>query len=125
MNYEKFYIADENGKSNCVVRSLCKILNKKYNEIYIDLCNVAKKLNVTSFNDIEVFENYMSENKIEKIKYGRNIKVKDLDLDDNSYIVFCWDKKDFYHMICIINNILYDKNNESLELYTISLYKKI
>lgn len=125
MNYEKFYIADENGKSNCVVRSLCKILNKKYNEIYIDLCNVAKKLNCTSFNDIEVFENYMSENKIEKIKYGRNIKVKDLDLDDNSYIVFCWDKKDFYHMICIINNILYDKNNESLELYTISLYKKI
>lgn len=125
MNYEKFYIADENGKSNCVVRSLCKILNKKYNEIYIDLCNVAKKLNCTSFNDIEVFENYMSENKIEKIKYGRNIKVKHLDLDDNSYIVFCWDKKDFYHMICIINNILYDKNNESLELYTISLYKKI
>ena len=104
MNYEKFYIEDENGKSNCVVRSLCKILNKKYNGIYIDLCNVAKKLNCTSFNDIEVFENYMSENKIDKIKYGHNIKVKDLDLDDNSYIVFCWDKKD---------------------LYTISLYKKI
>ncbi len=30
MTFKEFYISDKSGKSNCVIRSLCKILNKKY-----------------------------------------------------------------------------------------------
>ena len=29
MTFKEFYISDKNGKSNCVIRSLCKILNKE------------------------------------------------------------------------------------------------
>ena len=29
MTFKKFYISDNDGKSNCVIRSLCKILNKE------------------------------------------------------------------------------------------------
>ena len=43
-------------KSNCVIRSLCKILNKEYNDIYNDLCKIAEDLKCDSFNDIPVFE---------------------------------------------------------------------
>ena len=49
-------------------------------------------------------------------------KVKDLKLDNNSYIVFCYNKKDWYHMIPIIDNTIYDKSNECLELEVIKIY---
>ena len=58
------------------------------------------------------------------IDYDKDIKIKDLDLDNGKYIVFCWDKKEFYHMVSIINNVLYDKDDRSLELYAITIYKE-
>ena len=39
--------------------------------------------------------------------------------------VFCYDKKEFYHMISIIDNDIYDKNSDCMDLYVISVYKKI
>ena len=43
MKYEYFYIEDNNGKSNCVIRSLCKIFNLSYEEIFNELCNIQNK----------------------------------------------------------------------------------
>lgn len=34
------------------------------------------------------------------------------------------DKKDWYHIVNIENNVLYDSEDDSLELYVISIYKK-
>ena len=56
MKFKKYYIEDKNKKSNCVIRSLCKVLNKEYSIIFNDLCDLAKELNCSSFNDIKVFE---------------------------------------------------------------------
>lgn len=125
MTFKEFYISDKNGKSNCVIRSLCKILNKEYNDIYNDLCKIAEDLKCDSFNDIPVFEKYMEDNNIFKINHDEDIKVKDLKIDNGSYIVFCYDKKEFYHMISIIDNDIYDKNSDFMDLYVISVYKKI
>ena len=122
MKFEEFYITNKEGKSNCVVRSLCKVLNKEYDEVYDGLIKVSETLNC-SFNDIAVFEKYMSDNGINKID-SSDIVIKDLKLDNGSYIIFCYDKKDFYHMIPIINNVIYDRNDDCLNLYTISIYKK-
>ena len=124
MTFKEFYISGKNDKSNCVIRSLCKILNKEYDDVYNDLLKIAKKLNCASFNDVPVFEKYMEDNNIIKINYDDEIKVKDLKIDDGSYIIFCYDKKDFYHMISIINNVIYDKNNDCMNLYVITIYKK-
>ncbi len=120
MTFKEFYISGKNDKSNCVIRSLCKILNKEYDDVYNDLLKIAKKLNCASFNDVPVFEKYMEDNNIIKINYDDEIKVKDLKIDDGSYIIFCYDKKDFYHMISIINNVIYDKNNDCMDLYVIT-----
>ena len=122
MTFKEFYISDKDGNSNCVIRSLCKVLNKEYDDVYNDLCEVAKQLNC-SFNDIEVFEKYMEDNDIFKIKYDEDMIVKDLKIDNGSYIVFCYDKKDYYHMIPIIDKVIYDKNSNCLDLYVISIYK--
>ena len=124
MKFNEYYISDRNGKSNCLIRSLCKVLNKEYNDVYDGLCEVAKKLNSSSFNDIAVFEKYMEYNNIAKISYNDEIKVKDLKLDNFSYLVFCYDKKDFYHMISIVDNVIYDKNSDCMDLYVISIYRK-
>ena len=124
MTFKEFYISDKNGKSNCVIRSLCKILNKEYNDVYNDLCKIAEDLKCDSFNDIPVFEKYMEDNNIFNIDYNKDIMIIDLNLNDNSYVVFCWNKKDYYHMISIIDNVIYDKNFDCMNLYVISIYKK-
>ena len=124
MEFKKFYLCNKEGKSNCVIRSLCKIFNEEYDKVYNDLCALAKKINCKSFNDIEVFEEYMKKRNTVAIKCGKNLKIKDLNLENGKYLVFCWDKKDFYHMVSLIDNILYDKDSKSLELYSIKVYKK-
>ena len=124
MKFIEYNLTDKNGNSNCVIRSLCKILNKEYDEVLNGLLDTAKTLNNESFNDIPVFEEYMKQNNIIKIDIEQDKQIKDLKLDNGSYIVFCYNKEDFYHMIPIINNTVYDKRIDSLELYTISIYKK-
>ena len=57
MKFNKFYICNSEGKSNCVVRTFCKSFNEEYENVYNELCLIAKELNCESFNDIEVFEN--------------------------------------------------------------------
>ena len=75
MTFKEFYIYDKNGKSNCVIRSLYKILNKEYNTVYDELCEVAQKLKLISFNDIPVFEKYMGDNNIIKTSVNDIIRM--------------------------------------------------
>ena len=122
MKYEYFYITDNEGKSNCVIRSFSKIYNKEYDEVSKGLLDISKELN-TNFNDIETFEEYMKRLNTEKIDYGKDLLIKDLSLDNDKYIIFCYDKKDFYHMVPVINKTVFDYCDDSLNLYVISIYK--
>ena len=123
VKFKEFYICDINGNSNCVIRSLSKAYNEDYNNVCNELNDISKELKM-SFNDIEVIEEYMKRRNTLAINYGKDLKIKDLSLDNSTYIILCWDKKDFYHMITIINNTLYDRTDESLELYVITIYKE-
>lgn len=125
MKFIEYNITNNDGKSNCVIRSFCKMFNESYNDVYDELCQIQKELNCENYNDVEVFEIYMKNHNVDPINYGKDIKVKDLNLDSGSYIVFCWNKDNFYHMLPIIDNVVYDKDDRSMELYTISLYKQI
>ena len=124
MKFNEFFICNSEGKSNCVIRSLCKIYNEEYDNVFNELCDISKDLNSQSFNDVEVFEEYMKRRNTFVIDYGKDIKIKDLKLDNGKYLVLCYDKKDFYHMVAVIDNCLYDKDDRSLELYTITVYKE-
>ena len=125
MKFIEYNITNNDGKSNCVIRSFCKMFNESYNDVYDELCQIKKELNCENYNDVEVFETFMKNHNVDPINYGKDIKVKDLNLDSGSYIVFCWNKDNFYHMLPIIDNVVYDKDDRSMELYTISLYKQI
>ena len=73
---------------------------------------------------LKLFKKYMADNNILKTDFNEEVKIKDLKLNNFSYIVFCYDKKDFYHMVPIINNTVYDKNLDCLDLYVIAIYQK-
>ena len=124
MKFIEYNITNNDGKSNCIIRSFCKMFNESYNDVYDELCQIQKELNCENYNDVEVFETFMKNHNVDQINYGKDIKVKDLNLDNGSYIVFCWNKDNFYHMLPIIDNVVYDKDDRSMELYTISLYKQ-
>ena len=123
MKFIKYYITNKEGKSNCVIRTFCKIFNEEYDDVYNELCRIQKELKCNSFNDIEVFEEYMKNHNFNSIDYGKDIVIKELKLDNDTYIVFCWDKNDFYHMLPIIDNVIYDREESSKNLYTLKLYK--
>lgn len=124
MKFNEFYVANSEGKSNCVIRSFCKLYNKTYDEVLNELLSIKDEINASSFNDIEVFETYMERMDTVKQDYEKDIKIRDLELDNGSYAVFCWDKNEIYHMVAIIDNVLYDKDDRSLDLYTIDIYKQ-
>lgn len=109
---------------NCIERSLAKILNTNCEVVKNNLEKIKEDLNSSNSNDIEVFEEYMNRNSIFPLSDKFDSKIKDLKLDDGEYVVFCYDKKDFYHMVTIIDNVLYDKSDESFDLYVIKIYKK-
>ena len=67
----------------------------------------------------------MEDNDITKIQYQQDAIIKNLDLEMGLYIVFCSDGKGYYHMVPIIDNVVYDRKNECLDLRVISIYKKI
>ena len=122
MKYNYFYLTDREGKSNCVIRSFCKIYDMEYDDVSKELLTISKELNC-NFNDIETFEEFMRLRNTIKLDNYRDELIKDLKLDNGKYIVFCYDKKDFYHMVPVINKTVYDYNNDSLNLYVISIYK--
>jgi len=110
-----------NEKGACVLRTFTKLFNKDYKIIKEELTTLAKSLNYDSYNEIEVFEKYLSDNNYIKID-GNNILVSNLNLGSGKYAIFAF-KDDFYHMFPIIDNTIYDVNDKCLDLYVISIYK--
>ena len=59
IKYKKYFISNNEDKSNCVIRSFCKMFNKDYDEVFNELVSISQLLNCDNFNDIEVFEEYL------------------------------------------------------------------
>ena len=123
MKYEYYYAEDNNKKSNCIIRTFCKLFNKEYDAVKQELINIAKELNYETYSEIEVFEKYLNDKNYIKIEHKEE-QIKNLKLENGKYAVFCYDKKDYYHMLAIINNTVYDKIEDNLNLYTITIYKE-
>lgn len=119
MKFEFYNPIDEKG--GCIPRAISKFFNTDYNQVKQDLIKLVTKLGYDDYRQIEVFENYLQEKGLKKIKY-QSEEIKDLDYSNGSYLIFAH-KNDFYHLTCIINNIIYDKNNNIEDLEIISIYK--
>ena len=110
------------GHGGCIYRSIAKSLNKSYNEVKEELDLLEKSMNTD--NKKEVFEKYLL-----MYNYIFDDSMNSSKLLENSYtgnnIIFAY-YNDWYHMICIIDNVLFDKYDEDkLKDLTINkIYKK-
>jgi hypothetical protein len=110
-----------NEKGACILRTFTKLFDKDYRKIKEELIILASFLNCKYYNEIQVFEKYLSNNNYLKID-GNNVLVSNLNLGSGKYAIFAF-KNDYYHMFPIIDNTIYDKDNSCLDLYVISIYK--
>ena len=121
----KYEMYNPDEKCNCVVRALSKMLEKNVINVKDELINLATEMNHIDYTDVEVFEKYMELNNIIKEKNDlKDVQIKDINFSDWKYIVFCWNKDNFYHLVSIIDNVIYDKKEDTLNLYPISIYKE-
>lgn len=120
MKYEYYNPSLERG--GCIPRAISKALNINYSDVKNDLIKLSIKLKKDDYHDIEVFDAYLNKNGFKKISVKKDELVKNLNLDNGTYIVFCY-QDDFYHMTCIMDNTLYDNKKDSFNLKTITLYK--
>lgn len=120
MKYEYYNPSLERG--GCISRAISKALNINYSDVKNDLIKLSVKLKKDDYHDIEVFDAYLNKNGFKKINVKKDELVKNLNLDNGTYIVFCC-QDDFYHMTCIMDNTLYDTKKDSFNLKTITLYK--
>lgn len=120
MKYEYYNPSLERG--GCISRAISKALNINYSDVKNDLIKLSIKLKKDDYHDIEVFDAYLNKNGFKKISVKKDELVKNLNLDNGTYIVFCY-QDDFYYMTCIMDNTLYDNKKDSFNLKTITLYK--
>lgn len=118
MNFKYYNPVDE--KAGCVARALSKAFNKEYDEVKEELYRIAKDLNYEDYREIEVFEKYLFDHGAKKENI-RNVEIKDLEIEKGIYVVFAY-KDNFYHLTCIKDYVLYDKNADILDLIVINLY---
>jgi hypothetical protein len=120
MKYEYYNPVDEKG--GCVTRSISKLLNKDYNQVKNELIDLSKSLGYSDYREIEVFVTYLKKYNVLEIPKEYNCKVEDLIIEPGKYIIF-GNKDDWYHMVCLIDNTFYDKNERYQDLNIIKIYK--
>ncbi len=122
MEFEYYNPSDESR--SCVVRTMTKLTGKVYSTVKAELTALAQELGYETYNDEAVFGQYMAEHGIYKIQEYVDTNVGELELKDGSYCVYSTNHKGFFHLIPVVDNVIYDRRNDSLELYVIAVYKK-
>ena len=122
MDFEYYNPSDESR--SCVVRTMTKLTGKEYSTVKAELTALAQELGYETYNDETVFGQYMAKHGIYKAAEYGNTTVGELELNDGSYCVYSTNHKGFFHLIPIVDNVIYDRRNDSLKLYVIAVYKK-
>ena len=123
LSFEQYDPSED--KQNCVVRAMAKLTGKDYPTVKKEMTALAERSGFETFNDQSVFEEYMSQNGIYKERdYNNNTQLRDLDLSDGSYCVLMTNRISFFHVLPVVDNVIYDRRNNSLSLYVLSTYKK-
>lgn len=123
-SFEKYYIADDEGNSGCVIRTFCKLYDKQYDEVYRDLKKIVKEKGLPSYNEPEVFEEYMRRHNTFPIEFSDKIRVRELDLEKGSYVIHCSDGFEWNHLVPFIDGVVYDKSDDCLALQVMKIYQK-
>lgn len=118
------YYNPSDEKHSCMFRSLSKALNKSFDNVKDELRELGNSMGINDLLDDRVFEAFLQKNGYKTVD-----KYNDSMLLDNNYdgvnLVYSY-HDEWYHMVCIIDNIIYDKFDldRLKNLKIIKVYKK-
>ena len=118
------YYNPSNDKRSCVVRTMAKLTDKDYSIVKSELTELAKDIGCGTYNDEKVFSSYMANHGIYKLNDYTDTKVGQLGLSCGTYCVYCTNRDGFYHLLPVVDNVIYDRRDDIRELYVIAVYKK-
>ena len=75
IKYEEYFISNKDGKSNCVIRTFCKLFNKDYDTIFNELVDLTHELNRNSFNNDAIIMKGMTSAKVSLMRKSTGKKV--------------------------------------------------
>lgn len=122
MEFEYYNPSDD--KRSCVVRTMTKLTGKEYETVKAELTALAEELGFDTFNDERVFSRYMAAHGIIRLKGYDGVKVGQLEPGSGTYCVYCTNRNGFHHLLPVVDNVIYDRRDDSRELYVIAVYKK-
>lgn len=123
LSFEQYNPSED--KQSCVVRTMTKLVGREYSTVKQELKELAERSDYETYNVQSVFEEYMSRNGIYKERdYNDNTQLRDLDLPVGTYCVFVTNRISYFHLVPVIDNVIYDRRNDSLGLYVVATYKK-
>lgn len=117
------YYNPSNYRNNYVPRALSKILDKTYDEIEEELSALTDELNMDSYCNPVVFEAYMEKHGIYKFAELTNTLVRELSLNHGTYCLYCYNSIGEFFLIPVINNVMYERNSNCMELNVITIYQ--
>lgn len=123
MRFEYYSPSDE--KRSCVVRTMTKLTGKGYSTVGSELTAMAQSLACDTYNDERVFGEYMASHGIYRLEGYEGSAVGELVLDDGEYCVYATNRDGFYHLIPVVDDVIYDRKDDSRGLYVIAVYKKM
>ena len=118
------YYSPSDDKRSCVVRTMTKLTGNEYDTVKSELTELANRLGIDTFNDERVFSRYMASHGINRLEGYNDLKVGQLGLDSGTYCVYCTNRNGFHHLLPVVGNVIYDRRDDSRELYVIAVYKK-
>ena len=120
LDYTYYNPSDESR--SCVVRTMTKLTGKQYDTVKQELLRQAADCGCETYNDQTVFEAYLRRYGFTPCEIGENTKVSGLNLNSGSYCVYTTNRSGFYQLLPVIDGVIYDRRNDSAELYVIAVY---
>ena len=122
MDFAYYNPSDESR--SCVVRTMTKLTGGEYQAVKHELTALAQEMGYPEYNEPAVFERYLLSHGFAKCSEGGGSQVRAFRLDRGIYCVFCTNQADYFHLMPVIDGVIYDRRNDSQELYVLAVYRK-
>ena len=122
MDFAYYNPSDESR--SCVVRTMTKLTGREYQTVKNELTALAQEMGYPEYNEPAVFERCLKSHGFAKCAEGGGLQVGALRPDRGIYCVFCTNQAGFYHLMPVIDGVIYDRRNDSQELYVLAVYRK-
>lgn len=123
MDFQYYNPSDE--PRSCVVRTMTRLTGKDYQTVKKELTALAEETGFSGYNEQAVFESYMAAHGFSRCENVSGMQVKTLQLSSGMYCIFCTNRSDFYHLMPVIDGVIFDRRDDCQDLYVLAVYQKV